>query len=258
MSARRSSVTGIRSAARTLPLLLLLLSPRLARAQDSQPDLGWKGNAGLGFTLTEGNSQTSTLSTSANVIDREPRHKWTFSGSYVLSHADGDQTANKGSGLVQLDVFPDHRFFVFGKFSGGFNKPAGLDLRLAPGAGAGYTLVESDRASLSLEAGGNWIRDRFANDSTDQAFYGSAGENFSLEVSETTDLVQSLQFNPRAEDLSNYLLHGELTLNTKITELLGLQVSFLDDFDSTPFVDASGVRRKKNDVTFVTGLSFKF
>jgi len=220
---------------------------------------GWHGNADLGFTLTAGNSKTTNLSIGGQVAWLKRRQAWTLGGQYLRATTDGDETANRGSGQLQYDYFPTPRFFVFGRGRIGFDKPAGLSRRLAPAAGAGYKIVATERVTLSAEAGGSWIQDRFVNDSTDAAIHAAVGQNFDWAVSETTDLTQSLSWNPRAEDFGSYLVHGEVGLTTRIVGGLGLSVSFQDDYNSDPFVDpGTGVARKKNDLTLVTGLSYKF
>lgn len=220
---------------------------------------GWHGNADLGFTLTAGNSKTTNLSIGGQLAWLRARQAWTLSGQYLRATTDGDQTANRGNAQLEYDYFPTKRFFVFGRALVGFDKPAGLSRRLAPGAGAGYKVVATDPVSVSVEGGGSWIQDRFVNDSTDAAVHMSVGQKLAWTVSPTTDVTQSLTWSPEARDFGQYLVHGQLGLTTSIVGGLGLNVSFQDDYNSDPFVDpATGQPRKKNDLTLVTGLSYKF
>lgn len=220
---------------------------------------GWSGNADLGFTLTAGNSKTTNLSVGGNVAYRLKRQAWTLSGQYLRATTDGDQTANRGTGALQYDFYPTKRFFLFARAQAGFDKPAGLSRRLAPAAGVGYQVVATDRLTLSLQGGGSWIQDRFVNDSTDAAVHAAIGQSLTWTVSETTNLTQSLTWSPKASDFGQYLVHGELGVTTRIVGGLGLSVNFQDDYNSDPFVDpGTGLPRKKNDLTLVTGLSYKF
>ena len=220
---------------------------------------GWHGNADLGFTLTAGNSRTTNLSVGGRVAYLLPRQAWTLGAQYLRATTEGDETANRGSGQLQYDYYPTPRFFVFARGRVGFDKPAGLSRRIAPAAGAGYRFVASDRVTLSVDVGGSWIQDRFVNDSTDAAVHAAVGQNLAWSISETTDLTQSLSWNPKVEDFGQYLVHGEVGLTTRIIGGLGLNVDLQDDYNSDPFIDPdTGESRKKNDLTLVTGLSYKF
>ncbi len=255
---------------------LVLARPATIRAQDGPSEwrldafgagpaaaptdsTGWGGNADLGFTLTAGNSRTTNLSIGGKVAYRPRRQAWTLSGQYLRATTDGDQTANRGTGALQYDFYPTSRFFLFGRAQAGFDKPAGLSRRLAPALGVGYRVVATDRVNVSVQGGGSWIQDRFVNDSTDAAVHAAVGQDLTWSVSETTDFTQSVTWNPRASDFGQYLLHGEAGLTTRIVGGLGLTVNFQDDYNANPYVDPdTGLPRKKNDLTLVTGVSYKF
>lgn len=231
--------------------------PDLPDPSPSSPDsLGWSGTADLGFTLTSGNSETTSLSLGTSVT-REFRHQHLgFSGSYLRSTDDGEETANRGEAGIQYRYFPGPRFYFTARGSGGFNEPAGLDLRLAPGAGAGYVLARGDAYELTAEAGANWIRDEFTDGTSETSVFFSAGQSFSLDLTETTSLTQELRYRPNSSDLSDYLLHAEATLTAQVTGGVGLRVTFIDDFDSTPFSGGPDTPpAEENDLTFITGVN---
>lgn len=229
------------------------------REQEDDPDLGWRGSADLGFTLTDGNSETTSLSVGGELDYRMTRQRWAFSGSYVRASTDGEETANKGDSELMYEYFPTPRFFFFGKAGAGFNAPAGLDLRLAPGAGVGYRVVERERLTVSVETGGEWTRDAFVDGTTDEAVRLSAAQSASWDLSETTSVVQAVTYRPEAAQLDDFLLEGRVSVATRIVEGLGLKVTFRDQYDSEPFVDPdTGEQRAKNDITFVTGLTYQF
>lgn len=235
-----------------------LQDPRFDAA-DEEVEVGWRGNADFGFTLTEGNSQTTSLSLGARAVHRGPRSRWTADGNLVRTTTDGEEVANRGDLSAQYDWFPTARVYLFTRGAASYNEPAGLDLRLSPAAGLGYQLLERERTGLSVEGGGSWIRDEFADGSSSEGTYLVASESFYLRLAEDTDVTQSLTWRPNTGDFGDFLLGAEVTLSTMITEALGLQVSFRDQFDSEPFVDPeTGQQRRENDLTFVTGVTFRF
>lgn len=224
----------------------------------AEEDTGWRGSADLGFTLTRGNSQTTTVSVAGLGVWRGEHSRWTLDASLLRATDGGEETANKGDGAVRYDRFPSERFFVFGRAAASYNRPAGLDLRIAPSAGAGYQLVQSDRHELTVRGGGSWIRDEFTDGTSDQALHALLAQAYHWELSETADFEQSLTYEPKAEALRDYLLTARASLAATITGGLGLKLSVTDEFDSEPFDPGTGETIEENDLTLVTGLTYQF
>lgn len=268
---RRAS-HGSRVTRTLLPVLVAgaLLSPEPASGQDlpdggfasqdaAEKELGWGGSADFGLTITSGNSETTSISVGANATREFVRQRLSFSASYLRTTDEGEEVAHRGEAGTSYRYFPSGQFYFTARGSGSFNEPAGLDLRLAPGAGAGYVVAQGESYQLSAEGGANWIRDAFVDGTTTTAFYYALAQSFSLQVSETTSLEQELRYNPKADDFSDYLLHGQATLTTQITDAIGLRVTVIDDYDATPFQGGPGEEpAEKNDLTFITGVSFQW
>lgn len=266
---------GVRSIlGATLPSALvaaaLLLAPRPAAAQDlpdggfspadaSEEELRWGGSADFGLTITSGNSETTSISLGANATREFVRQRLSFSATYLRTTDEGEEVAHRGELGTTYRYFPNRRFYLTARTAGSFNEPAGLDLRLSPGLGAGYVLAEGENYQLSAEGGANWIRDAFVDGTTTTSFYYALAQSFSVQVSETTSLEQELRYNPKASDLSDYLLHAQASLTTQITDALGLRLTLIEDYDATPFQGAPGEEAaEKNDLTFITGVSFQW
>lgn len=240
-------------------LALLAAGPAAAQEDGEEPEPGWRGNADLGFTLTEGNSETTSLSAAIHAAWRREAGRWSLDGSLVRTTTDGEEVANRGDAGLQYDWFAGERTYLFTRAGVSYNEPAGLDLRLSPAAGVGWRALEREGLELSLEGGASWIRDSFADGSTTEDLSLLAAESFYLQLAEDTDLVQTLTWQPSTEGVDDYLLEGEIALSTMITEAVGLKVSLRDQFDSEPFVDpVTGEQREKNDLTFVTGVTYRF
>ncbi len=234
-------------------------SPGFADEQGEAPPLGWRGDADLGFTFTEGNSETTSLSLAARAVRRGEGDRWTLEGGLVRTTTDGEVEADQGDLAVQYDWFAAGPTYLFGRAAASYNEPAGIDFRLAPAAGVGWQALERERMELSLEGGASWIRDGFADGTTAEDFFLVASESFHLRLAEDTELTQALTWEPNTSDFGDFLLDAEVKLSTMITETLGLQLTLRDQYDSEPFEDpATGERREENDLTFVTGVTFRF
>lgn len=241
-----------------LVLAVLIAAPPGLRAQE-EPVMGLRGNADFGLTITQGNSETTNLAISGHSVYRVERQRVTLDANFIRASAEGVRTANKAEGRARYDFFPNDRFFVFARTGIGFDEPAGIDLRVSPGAGVGYTVVQGEPATLDTQLEGRWIRDSFEDGTSDQDLFVTASESFAWQITETANLTQLFEYSPNSADLSDFLLNGEVALSVLITSGLGLKVSVRDEYNSEPFVDAgSGVAREKNDLAFVTGLTVQF
>lgn len=224
----------------------------------AEDETGWRGSADVGYTLTRGNSETATLSLAGLAVWRGRRSRWTMDASFLRATDEGEETADKADVAVRHDRFPSERFFLFARGAASYNQPAGLDLRIAPSAGAGYQLVQTDRHELTLRGGGSWIRDEFTDGTSDQAFHVLLAQAYHWELSETADFEQSLTYEPKAEALRDYLLTAQASVAARIAGGLGLKLSVRDEFDSEPFDPGTGETVEENDLTLVTGVTYQF
>ncbi len=244
-----------------IALSFVLVSAAAAFAQDDEEEPPrWSVLGDFGFTSTSGNSDISTFSYGLYAdyyIDREQkRNRLSLTGSAIYSKDQGNETANRGDLALRYDYRPGDAFFIYAILFGSYNKPAGLDQKIAPGVGVGYRFINTDRVTLDGSVGPSYIRDRFVDGSTRQAWYGTFGQAFKLTVNDKTDLVQSFAVVPSDQ---NTLVHFDLGLVTELWKFLTLNVSFVDDFDSNPFTDpVTGIQAEKNDITFVAGVGVKF
>ncbi len=262
MRGMRSGLRGARSVAPRIAVAALLAVAGPAAGQKAEPlneNDPFGADLTFGFTLTQGNSETTSLNIGSTLEYRLSGHEWTASGLFLRSTDDGDETANKANGTARYDYKPSDRFFLYGRFGASYNRQAGLDRRLAPGLGAGYDVVKTPSFKVSLGGGMNWIQDVFADASRTESVFFTLGQELALKVNSTTELKQSLSFSPRPNDPQDYLVRGEAVLTTTLWRWFGIRFAVLDDFDSTPFVDPeTGVERSKNDLTVLTGLNLRF
>lgn len=258
--------------------LFLLFAPMAIQALDPSPAVGQEsqdqgpqaadtsapiedpltGDATFGLTVTEGNSETLSLNFAGRVAYEIRRHTWSLAGQLLRTRDGEELRANRGSLMTRHGFQPSDRFFLSSQFRASYNRPAGIDLRLAPGLGLGYEVVRGEFTRLAVDGGMNWV-ERFTDDTRESSLYFNLEQEFSLRVNESTDLEQRLAYSPRPDDLGDYLIHASLALTTRVWEFLGIKTQISDDFDSTPFVDPdTGEARSRNDLTFVTGLNVSF
>lgn len=242
---------------RAISLLVFLFlavgsSPALHGQEQAVEKGPWTASVGLGLTKTSGNSDITNLSLTFESVREVPKKKWSTGANLAYATTEGDETANKGALKTQYDYTPGERLFYFGKVGLEFDKFANLDLRTSPGAGIGYALVKSEKTSLTASAGPNLVTDFFTDGSKDTRGTLSFSEGLTYGVSPTATLGQTFNIQNNFEDFGDYLIDAEISLTAKVSGGLSLKASLIDKYDSMPFSE----ELKKNDVTFITSLTY--
>ena len=78
-------------------------------------------------------------------------------------------------------------------------------------------------------------------------------ERFEHKFTDHLRIWESVEFLPQIDRFQNFIVNGEVGVETDLTKTLSLRVFALDTYDNEP---APG--RKKNDVKLVTAVAYKF
>jgi len=217
---------------------------------------GWAGGANVGFALTAGNSQTKNLAL-AFTADRKSVN------DHVALYANSVYATSSGAGLnattansIQSGVRYERNITTrtFGFVSSDFQTDAlqSLDLRSVIGAGLGFHAIKSGRTGLDFLAGANYTRETYTTLQRNVAAL-TLGEELSRQLAKSTLLVQKLYFFPALNEAGEYRATFNFGTVTKISKWLGWQNAFGDIYVTNP-----PAGKKKNDITFTTGLNVAF
>lgn len=235
--------------------LLSLIVNATAQAQDpdSEASKGWETTAAVGFTLTQGNSDT-VLAT-ANLLGLKKWEANELSAGLNASYGEVEGVQNNGMtrGTVQYNrILNDGKSYFYGKADLLHDAIADVNYRFSVSPGYGYYFLKNDKFNLSAEFGPGFISEKVGG-IQDEYMTVRVGEKFEYKISDRARLWQSLEYLPQVDDFENFLLVGEIGVESDLTEKLSLRVSLQDNFDNRP---APG--RKSNDLRLVTGLGYKF
>jgi len=225
-----------------------------------KPKAVWKGSAALGLTVTSGNSE-NTLGTASAGTDRKTDDNELMlgaDGAYGRSKAPGQTTttttANSVHGVTQYNQLFTDRFYGYGRVEGRHDEVANLSYRVSLGAGAGYYFIKNTNTDLCGEVGPGYVFQKQGDDTTS---YNSlrVGEKFHQALSEHARLWQTAEWSPQVDQFNNYVINGELGIEADLTKdkKLALRSYVTDSFNNEP---APGY--KKNDLTWVTAIAYKF
>lgn len=217
----------------------------------------WSGSADLGYSLTAGNSETSSLTFGARGV-RETK------GDKITLYAKGVQASNSTTGTSlttaqalwfggRYDRNITERFFVFGTGNLEYDKPQQLNLRIVAGGGFGYKWLRSDRTKLNVFGGATLNREYFNEADNRTSAEALVGEEFAFKFTDKTKLEQRFELYPNLSRAGTFRSNLDTSLVVGLNSWLGWHVSLGNRFNSDPVPGA-----KSNDLLFSTGIRATF
>jgi putative salt-induced outer membrane protein YdiY len=219
---------------------------------------GWNGGLNLGFALTGGNSETTSLAIAFKAARPTPTDKLSLFADAVYAKnnapgADPSTTANNVDGGIRYDRNITARLFGFANAAFQTNDLQDLNLRSLFGGGLGLHAIKSERTTLDLLGGANYTRESYTTLTRNFAAL-QVGDEFTHKFGAGgTSLVQKFFFFPDMNTFGEYYTTFDLGTVTKLNKWLGWQNSFSDTYVTNP-----PLGKKKNDIIFTTGLNISF
>jgi putative salt-induced outer membrane protein YdiY len=214
--------------------------------------LGWSTSAALGVALASGNSDSLTVSLSADSAYREDVRELFLTGAYTFAEDGGNTSADALRASAQFNRLLNDRVFLGAGLGYLRDDVADITYRATPVLTLGYYLIKNDEMTLSFEAGPGYTFEEVGG-LKDDYFSVVAAEKFTWELSDRMTLKQSLSAVLDPSDTDNYTLVGDVFLDTNITNNLAWRIAAGWSYDNQP---AQG--RGKDDTTLTTGVSVKF
>lgn len=224
---------------------------------------GWNGGANIGFALTAGNSETTSLGL-AFTADRKTLHdeialyENTVYSSNNAPGASPSTTANTNQGGARYSRNFTPRLFGYGSADFQTNALQDLNLRSVLGGGLGFHAIKTDKTTLDFLAGPNYTREDYST-VTNSFVALTLGEELNRKLGKTTVVTQKLYFFPNLSDTGEYRMAFNLGTVTKINKWLGWQNAFSDIYVTNPPAQPAGTPAlKKNDIILTTGINLSF
>ncbi len=225
--------------------------------QDKSLFSHWGGNADVGFSLTTGNSKTTSLTfgTKGERVTESDK---------ISLYARGVQAKNSTTGVSvttaqafwfggRYDRNLNKKTFVFGKADFEYDKPQLLNLRTVLGGGFGYKWIDTDRTKLQVFGGATFNREWFENADNRSSAEALIGEELEFKFSDRTVLEQRLEVYPSLTRSGTVRARFDASFVTALNSWLGWHVTLGDRFNSDPVPG-----RVQNDLLLSTGLRATF
>jgi putative salt-induced outer membrane protein YdiY len=239
-------------------LATALCTAQFTWAQAQQPPAPmsiYSGSFGGGFALTGGNTDTTNYNLTFNLV-RDPKMKSVFKADalYLRGSQNGELNLHRSAAKARYEYNLTSRVFLFAEFGAMRDEFKQIDYLLAPIAGVGYKLINTDRTLLSVSAGAGGYFEKNPDLPIKKSGSVNAGQEFSHKLTATTTITQSIYTLWKANDFEDSLTNFRAGVTTTLYQNLELKVEFLDSYKTKP----PNPTIKKNDTAFLTTFLFKY
>jgi putative salt-induced outer membrane protein YdiY len=234
---------------------LCLITGTFAQEEEGEENR-WGGDASVGFALARGNTKTTNLSFTVSAKGPISESIDSTNKAYFLLNREGGLTNAESMGLEsRIEWKHSERFFSYYGIQGLRDQFKNYSYRILPELGLGYKVLTSENLQLSANAGLAQVFTKYYDSGETVSFTGiTVGNQFTWKISPTSEISQSLSLQTNISELRHTFLQFEISLASAITKGLSLKLTLMDKYDSQPV----GEDIKKNDLSFIAGLSAKF
>ena len=231
--------------------------------ESRKPWEAWKGEASLGYSVSRGIQDTSTIATTINAVRENPQGpifkshvRTNFGLTTILSHAVQDSsslTSHTISSSVREDFIFTPTNFVFALAQIDHVSTQGLYLRQTYGGGFGHDVIRNSSTTFSLLGGATMVHEKFFTGAYDQTGAVLLGERLGKQLNKRMRLDHNLNFYPNISQTGEYRFDTGTSLSIKIRSRLSLNTSLIDLYLSNP-----PPGNHQNNVSVSTGIGYTF
>ena len=226
-------------------------------AKTNDTKTAWHGDVALGLSVTQGNSKTMTSHGSATAVKllTDDEFRLGIDGTYSL---DNFGATNETANAENLHGVADYKHLFTDRFYGNLHLDAyhddvaSIQNREIVGPAAGYYFIKTDATKLNGEVGGSYEHLRQSHSDANFATL-RVGERAERALGKPAKWWESVNYYPKVDDFSQYLLVCETGVEAALNSRLMLRVVFQDNYNSKP---ASG--KVPNDLAIISSLVWKY
>jgi hypothetical protein len=217
----------------------------------------WDGFFDVGLALASGNARTNTLTTAFHAarITHKDKVAITFNQIRGTARLNGVNSliasSIRGGWTYNRDINPRVFATTFNDYER--DRFQDLSLRVVAGGGVGLTAIKSERASLTVEGGLNYVHENFRQGVSHQAGEGNFGDDLLLRLNGLTTLTQSFRMFPSLTNTGQYRANFDLSTVMTLKKWLGWHLTASDRYLNSPVVG-----RLRNDILLSTGFRLIF
>jgi putative salt-induced outer membrane protein YdiY len=238
-----------------IALLSALAGPAFAQAQAPPPPPKiWTVAMGAGWAMTSGNSDTSNLNASYDIVyDPQRKNVVKSDGLFLRAKTEGELTANRLGFNIRDEYRLTPRLFAFGQNQYLRDEFKDIDYLLAPTAGVGYKLYDTATTKLTVDGsvGGVWEKNPGFDVTSSGAL--AAGEKLIQNLTMTTILTQSVTALWKMNNFDDLLLTAGIGIAASMSTHTQLKFEVLDTYKNVPPLPTI----QQNDVAVLMSIVYK-
>jgi putative salt-induced outer membrane protein len=212
----------------------------------------WNTTLALGFSLTEGNSDTMLATLSLEGVRETKKNTLRLGASGSYGETEDEVTTQRARVYADYRHILRERMYAYVASDLLHDDVADIQYRFTLGPGLGYYFIQNDKMKLSGEVGPSYVLEKLNDETRDYAALRVA-ERFDHKLTEGAKWWQSAEYLAEFADFGNYDLVFELGAEAALNKKLSLRVVGIDRYKSEP---APG--RKSNDIAIISSLVYKF
>lgn len=224
----------------------------------------WSGKISLGINVSKGNTDREDYSTTANLQRRTSRTRFTLNYLGTNSLTRGIQTANSHRADGTYDIFKSRKYYLRPFFGEYFRDTfSNIAHRYTVGIGIGYHIIDTARTEWDVTAGPAYQLTEFVSVEKGQNSKESTpalvvDTLYDTELNKRIDLIQGYRIQWGNESSGGYTHHFVTTLESELTKILDLDLSFVWDRTQNPTADEAGNVPERDDFQFIVALAIDF
>ena len=236
--------------------LILCFEIGLYAQEEQKEENKWGGDAALGLAIARGNTDTTNISLTFSIKGPVSKYIDSTNKAFFLLNKEKEITNAESMGLDnQIQWKHRAKLFSYYGIQGLRDRFKNYSYRILPGLGLGYKILTSENLQLSASAGLSQVFTKYYDSGETDSYTGmTLGNELTWKISQSAEMSQTLSFNTNISELDHIFLQFEISLASAITKGLSVKLTLMDKYDSKPV----GEGIKKNDVSFIAGLSAKF
>ncbi|MEM9446165.1 MAG: DUF481 domain-containing protein [Verrucomicrobiota bacterium] len=197
----------------------------------------WKRDISLGANLSRGNTDSFLLNLKAKATRESELDKLQLRVEGSLGETEEETTAQKALGRLQYNREIGDRWYWLALGEGLYDDQLGINYRFTIGPGIGYKFYETDKFSMSLEAGPVLVLEELNDSSLDTSLRGRVTHHIEYQFNDAIKMYHEAGFLQNAQDLEDWNASFELGLESRLMEHLSLRFSLENLYDNKPASD---------------------
>jgi len=227
------------------------------RVTEPESDVEWIKKVSAGFNRNRGNTDTSEFNSRLLVSRKTSKDELTFKGNGYYSENDRKMNSQKygGSARYAFSFGEDHQWYEFNTIEADHDRFANIDWRLTPFLGLGYWFFDKPDLKLFVETGVGFEHTEFRDGSESKTEMILIPRSyFEILLIGQLRFVEEITVYPTLTDTGEYRLVSDTVFTNPITDILGLEIRWVNEYNSDPGDEAF----KKHDMRLLTNLVYSF